>query len=119
MKSNLILLLVMQPGRIQTGLTTMLSVIAMIEDVILADNCMQALNLLQKTCPDIVVIDMDLFHEETLRACLKRCPDLKIIALINRHTQKKLALKVGITSVLYKGFSVADFLREINSLNQN
>jgi len=89
-----------------------------------AENGEQAVEMYEKTKPDVVLMDIAMPKKhgiDAIREIRQMDPDAKIIGVTALYSpeKKREALKAGASSLIIKPFDVSDLIREIEALLSN
>ena len=89
-----------------------------------AENGEQAVEMYEKTKPDVVLMDIAMPKKhgiDAIREMRQMDPDAKIIGVTALYSpeKKREALKAGASSLIIKPFDVSDLIREIEALLSN
>ena len=89
-----------------------------------AENGEQAVEMYEKTKPDVVLMDIAMPKKhgiDAIREIRQMDPDARIIGVTALYSpeKKREALKAGASSIIVKPFDVSDLIREIEALFRN
>ena len=112
-------LIVARPGRFTQGLRALLADSAQIEVVGQVDDGPELIEIVARTRPLLVLLDVHLSKVPYLRVLKQlraRYPQVRRLVLIDSYCQREEAYNAGADGVILKGFIMPDLLRAIRTL---
>lgn len=115
-------MIVAESGRLRDGLQAMLDSFLALETVSAVEDGPAALEAIRSEQPDIVIVDADLFDEDTVDwvATIKQeWNGVRCLVVAGRLAQFHPLLDAGADKVLLKGFSAAELRSGMEQLLEN
>ena len=112
-------LIVAKSADLREGLHSLLTVMPQTGHISHASNGASALQQVEERCPDLVLLDFDLLHEDVLavlREIKARCPRIRCLVLTDHAQQQGEILSAGADLVLLKGYLASSLVSTITEL---
>lgn len=112
-------LIIAASANLRDGLHSLLSLNARIGCVSHASDGLSAMQIIEKGCPDLVLLDFDLAYEDAqkvLTSIKGRCPGTPCLALTDRAEKREEICSAGADAVLLKGHPAASLALVIAEL---
>jgi len=115
-------LIVAESGRLREGLQAILDSFLVLETVSTMEDGPAALEAIRSEQPDMVILDADLFGEDTtdwVAAIKQEWHGVRCLVVAGRLAQFQPLLEAGADKVLLKGFSAAELRSGMEQLLDN
>jgi len=112
-------LIVAKSADLREGLHALLAVMRQIGPISHASDGASALRQVKEQCPDIILLDFDLLHEDApavLRGIKAQCPHTRCLAFTDHAHRRGEAQSAGAAVVLLKGHPAASLVSIILKL---
>ena len=112
-------LIVAKSADLREGLHSLLTVVPQIGCISHASGGSSGLWQVEERCPDLLLLDFDLLHEDVialLREIKARCPHIQCVAFTDHAHKRGEAQSAGADVVLLKGYPAASLISTITKL---
>ncbi len=112
-------LIVAKSADLREGLHSLLTVVPQIDCISHTGNGPSALRQVEERCPDLLLLDCDLLHEDVialLREIKARCPHIQCVVFTDHAHKRGEAQSAGADVVLLKGYPAANLISTITKL---
>jgi DNA-binding NarL/FixJ family response regulator len=112
-------LIVAKSANLREGLHSLLTVMPQTGPIRHASDGASAIRQVAEQCPDLVLLDFDLLHEDVLavlREIKARCPHVRCVTFTDHAHQRGKIQSAGADLVLLKGHPAASLITMITGL---
>ena len=114
-----LVLVITKETPLQDGLVALLTTIPRRSAVLIAEDCPSGLRMVAGHRPQLIIVDLALPDDGAVKLIRKintDSPGAKTIALVENPEHSKRAVKLGVKTVLYKGFSASVLVKIIEDI---
>ena len=112
-------LIVGSPGELREGLQALLATRFQIGRVLVANDEAEALSVIERSCPELLVIDGNILSSNVgrlLERVREECPHSRCLVLVDSTAQLNEAESAGADRAVLKGYPASQLLRVVSEL---
>ena len=112
-------LIVASPGELREGLQALLATRSQIGRVLVANDGAEALSAIERSCPDLLVVDGNILASNVrrlLERAREECPHSRCLVLVDSTAQLNEAESAGADRAVLKGYPASQLLRVVSEL---
>ena len=112
-------LIVASPGELREGLQALLATQFQIGRVLVANDGAEALSAIERSCPELLVIDGNILASNVrrlLERAREECPHSRSLVLVDSAAQLNEADSAGADRAVLKGYPAAQLLGAVSEL---